>query len=122
MKRYANRIGLLAVLLAAGAGCAMDVPRMMTRDEDLQSQVMAAIVADSALAARMTGQLLGSQPTRESLVEAVMADGDAARGVMMSVARDRTRLDAVLGLAVQDSATKEHVVTLLKGMQMAGTR
>jgi hypothetical protein len=39
---------------------------------------------------------------------------------MMMVAQDRTRLDAVLGLAVQDSSTKDHVMTLLRGMQLAG--
>lgn len=113
-------LGASAALLAAG--CAVDVPRMMKTDANLQTQVIGAIGADSALAGRMVEQLLGGEATRQSLVQSVMANGDAARAVMVMVAADRQRLDAVLGLAVQDSSTKEHVLALLKGMQMAGAK
>jgi hypothetical protein len=122
MRRHAPRIGLVLALTAIVAGCAMDVPRMMKTDATLQTQVMGAIGADSALAGRMVDQLLGGAPTRESLVHSVMNNGDAARAVMVMVAQDPSRLDAVLGLAVQDSTMKVHVLTLLKGMQMAGTK
>ena len=122
MRRYAPRIGLVLALAALAAGCAVDVPHMMKSDPTVQSQVMVAIAADSALAAHMTDQLLGDQTTREALERSMMSNGDAAREVMVMVAQDQSRLDAVLGLAVQDSAMKAHVLTLLKGMQMAGAK
>jgi hypothetical protein len=121
MESRSKLVAMMALALL-GAGCAMDVPRMMKADANVQSQVMSAIGADSTLAGRMVDQLLGGESTRKMLLDQVMANGDAAQGLMMMVAQDETRLDAVLGLAMQDSSTKAHVMTLLKGMQMAGAR
>ena len=122
MKPLEIRAALGAALCLLAASCAMDVPHMMKTDANLQDQVMATIVADSALAGKMAAQLLTVGPTRDSMLDQVMSNGDAAQQVMMMVAKDRTRLDAVLGLAVQDSTMKQHVLTLLKGMQMAGEK
>jgi len=35
------------------------------------------------------------------------------------VARDRTMLDGVINFAVQDSSTRDHVLSMFQGMQMA---
>lgn len=117
-----SRLAVTLALALLGAGCAMDVPRLMKTDADLQSSILGAIAADSTMTGKMVDRLLGGEATREMLLRQVMSNGDAAQGLMMMVAQDQTRLDAVLGLAVQDSSMKAHVMTLLKGMQMAGGR
>jgi len=122
MRRHAVRLALGVACGLFVIGCAMDVPHMVKTNPTLQDQVMATIAADSTLARKMADQLLAGDASRATLVKAVMAHADGAREVMVMVAEDRTRLDSVLGFAVQDSSTKQHVITLFKGMQMAGTK
>jgi hypothetical protein len=119
MRNASVRTGLV-LALAMAAGCAVDVPRLMTRDADTQARVMDTVATDSTLAGRMVERLLAEEATRRSLVDRTLANGDAARLVMLEIAGDRTRLDGVISLAVQDSAMKRHVLTLFRGMQMAG--
>jgi len=122
MRRHAVRLALGAACGLFAIGCAMDVPHMVKTNPALQDQVMATIAADSTLARKMADHLLAGYASRATLVKAVMAHADGAREVMVMVAEDRTRLDSVLGFAVQDSSTKQHVITLFKGMQMAGAK
>src|SRR5687767_12794684 len=102
----------LVVALALVSGCAVDVPRLMRQDPDMQTRVMDVVVTDSTLARRMMERLLANEPTRRMLVEQVLQDGESARLTMLEIARDRTRLDGVLGLAVQDTAMKQHVLAV----------
>ena len=117
-----DRVLFAAVLGIGLLGCAVDVPQLMKSDTALQTRVMETISADSTLAATMVDHLLQGDDTRDALLDRLLANGGAAQEVMMRVATDRTRLDGVISLAVQDSSTKDHVVTLVRGMQMAGAR
>ena len=121
MKRFVAP--LLATSLALVAvGCAVDVPRLMKTDAALRTSIFDTIAGDSTLTSAAVERLLAGEDTRRALLDVTFANGDAAQQVMVRVAQDPTRLDGVLALAVQDSATKDHVLTLLKGMQMAGAR
>ena len=51
-----------------------------------------------------------------------MGSGGGAQAVMEAVAKDQTMMDGALNLAMQDPAMKEHVMTLFKGMRMAGAK
>jgi hypothetical protein len=53
------------------------------------------------------------------LVEKLMANGGAAQSVMVAVAKNSSMLDGVIGLAVQEPTMKEHVMGMLKGIEMA---
>jgi hypothetical protein len=120
--RFSRHWRKLLATLALAAGCAVDVPRLMTQDADLQARVMEVVANDSTLARRMVERLLAGDSTRPLVVEGVLQEGESARLAMLAIARDRTRLDGVLSLAVQDTAMKGHVLTLFRGMQMAGAR
>jgi hypothetical protein len=122
MKRDTILLWPAAILTLALVGCAVDVPQLMKSDVALRSRVMEAISADSTMVDAMVERLLGADDTRSAMLDKVLADGGAAQETMMRMATDRTRLDGVISLAVQDSATKDHVMTLLKGMQMVETR
>jgi len=120
MKRFAT-FGLLVLGLAVfPSACAVDVPKLMGTDAELRAGVMDAIASDSSMVTAMVGRLLGADGTRQAMLDVIFANGVAARQAMLMVAADPTRLDGVLSLAVQDPAMKEHVLTLLKGMEMAG--
>jgi len=120
MKRDTILIWLAAILTMALVGCAVDVPQLMKSDAALRSRVMETISSDSTMVDAIVERLLGADETRRAMLDKLLADGGAAQEAMMRMATDRTRLDGVISLAVQDSATKDHVMTLLKGMQMVG--
>jgi|RhiMetdeSRZDD1v2_1073273.scaffolds.fasta_scaffold600416_2 hypothetical protein len=107
-----------ALGLVAALGCSGDVNKLLTSNPEMQSQIMGAISADSALAGRMIDQLMTKDGTRTLLMEKVFANGQAKQDVMSAVARDQTMIDGVLNLAVQDSSMRNHVMTLFKGVQM----
>ncbi|MEO5617827.1 MAG: hypothetical protein ABIS67_08645 [Candidatus Eisenbacteria bacterium] len=121
MKPLSRRLSCLVFAAALAAGCAVDIPKQMASDPNLQAGVMDAIAGNAGMAGQMADKLLASDSTRAMLVDKVLAHGDAAQRAMMAVAKDPTTLDGVIGLAVQEPAMKEHVLTLLKGMEMAGS-
>jgi hypothetical protein len=106
----------LAVFLAVG--CASDVAKQLTSDPHLQSTVMDTIIGNGGLASQITDRLIASDSTRTMLVDKLMSNAGGAQGVMSAVAKSPSMVDGVIGLAVQDSAMKSHLLTLMKGMQM----
>lgn len=111
----------IALLAAAMVGCAGGVTRRMASDAVLRGHIQEAIAADRTMAAEME-KLMASDSTRSVAVERAFANPDGAREIMLAVARDRERFDGVLALAVQDTAMRDHALTLFRGMEMAGTR
>jgi len=120
MSRRVVALSAIGVFVAALAvGCSTDVARQMSSSPEMQTQVMGAIAGSTDLAGKMVDQLLAADSTREVVIEHALSNGDAAQELMREMARDQTRLDGVIALAVQDSSMSEHVMTLLKGMEMA---
>jgi hypothetical protein len=103
-------------------GCAADPVKTIQTDAALRSRVMGAIVADSALASGMADTLIRDPGTRALVVEKLASDGESMQLLMARIARDPTAVDGIIGFAVQESTMKEHVLTLLKGMQIAEGR
>jgi hypothetical protein len=112
---------VIALCASLSAGCGDRVKQMLSA-ADTQAQVMESINADSVLAGRMMDKLLSSESGRAFVVDRVLNDGPTAQDVMLRMAKNTTMIDGVLNLAVQDAAMKEHVLTLLKGMQMGGAK
>lgn len=116
MKRWMVWMALSATLLAAG--CARDMRTRLASDQGLATEVMNAYRSDGELAGRMVDHLLGSDTTRAVVIDRMLANGQAAQLLMMRTAQDRDQLNGVIALAVQDSAMKDHVIALLKGIEM----
>jgi len=119
-RSFALPLAGLALAAALAAGCSGDMSQQLASDPNLQARVMEVISGNGGMAAQMADRLLAADSTRGMLVGKLLGNGDAAQAVMLSVAKNPTMLDGVIGLAVQDPAMKEHVLTLLKGMEMAG--
>jgi len=113
--------GIAAVSGALIAGCAGDVAKRLVSDAALQTQVMGAIGGNPELAGKMVDQLLAGD-TRDMVTDRVLANGAAVQGLMTKIAQDRTVLDGVLNLAVQDTAMKSHILSVFTGMKMMGSK
>ena len=116
-------IGVAAVCVMLAGGCATDMKSKLASDEKFSADVMTAYRSDGTLAARMVDNLLGSDSTRGVVIDRIMANGEASQTLMMRTARDRNMMNGVIALAVADSGMRNHVLTLLKGIEIGdGTR
>jgi hypothetical protein len=113
--------GIATLACALLAGCAGDIAKRLASDAALQTRVMSAIGASPELAGKMVDQLLAGE-TRGLVVDRVLANGAVVQGLMAKIAQDRTILDGVLNLAVQDTAMKSHILSVFTGMKMMGGR
>ena len=109
--------GIAAVAGALVAGCSGDVAHRLASDSEYQAQVIQAIGADPVLTGIVLDRLLAGD-ARALVMERVLGSSTAMQDLMTKVARDRTALDGVINLAVQDSAMRSHLMTLFRGMQM----
>ncbi len=122
MKPTARTLACIGFAAVLAAGCAGDISKQLVSDPNLQEKILGTISANEGLAGQMADRLLAGDGTRAMLVEKLMGNGDAAQGVMLAVAKNSSMLDGVIGLAVQDSSTRDRLMTLFKGMQMAGAK
>jgi hypothetical protein len=111
-----------AVCAVLALGCAGDVGKQVMASPELQAKVMDMISADPAVAGGMVDRLLGSDSTRAVVIEKLVGSAGGAQAVMDVVGRNQTLIDGALNIAMQDPAMKEHVMTLFKGMRMAGAK
>ncbi len=105
-------------------GCGGDVAKMLASNPDLRGKIMQTISTNPAMTGQMMDQLLGnaSDSIRTVVMDKLMGNGAAVQSMMASVAKDQTMLDGVINLAVQDSMMREHVMTLIKGIQMGAAK
>jgi len=113
--------GIAAVGGVIVAGCAGDIAKRLSSDAALQTEVMGAIAGNPELAGKMVDQLLAGDG-RAMVTDRVLANGAAVQGLMPRIAQDRTILDGVLNLAVQDTAMKSHILAVFTGMKMMGSK
>jgi hypothetical protein len=109
-------MGVTALLLAGG--CGGDISRVLATDAQMRDQVMSAIAGNGELAGAMMDRLLGGDTTRALVLDRLMANGPAMQNMMARIAGNRTMIDGILNVAVQDTGMKRHVMTLFKGMEM----
>ncbi len=110
----------LGALLAAG--CGGDLGSRVMSNPEIQQKIMGMIAANSGTAGQMMDHLLASDSARVVVIDKLLANGPASQQVMLAMAKNTSMLDGVINLAVQDPVTRDHVLTLFKGMQMAGAK
>jgi hypothetical protein len=119
-----NRVFLVLIAAAtlAVAGCGGDVAQQMTSNPEFRSQAMAAIAGNGELAGAMVDSLLSGESGRAVLTDRVLANGVVVQDMIGRMAKDQTSVDAMINLAVQDTAMRAHVLAMFKGMQMVGAK
>lgn len=117
-------IAVLAGLACALAlsGCARDIGKAVMADTALQGRIMDMIAANPTTAAAMADRLVGVDSTRTIVIQRLVGSAGGAQQVMDVVAKDQTLMDGALNQAMKDPAMRNHVITLFKGMQMAGVK
>lgn len=118
MKKSGRIVFLAAAVLMVAAGCGMDVAKQLTSNEQLRTQVFDAIAANKDLAGQVVDKLMASDSTRIAIVDKMLANNEVAKQVIVRVATNPEAIDMVIGTAVRDSAMHDHVMTLVKGMEM----
>jgi hypothetical protein len=113
-----RRVGLTMLLLAL-AGCGGDVATEIRTNTPLRERVMATFATNGVLAEQVTQRMLASDSVRTIVVETVLHDSQSAQHVLARIGRNPDAVDLVLQTAAADSAGREHLMTLLKGMQLA---
>lgn len=109
---------LAATSLFALAGCAGDVATEVKGNVQVRDRVMSAIASDGTLAQQMTQRMLAIDSVRAGVIETVLHDKASAQYVLVRIGTNPDAVDLVLQTAAADSAGREHLMTLLKGMQM----
>jgi hypothetical protein len=111
-----------AVCAVLALGCAGDAGKQVMASPELQGKIMDMISRDPASAGGMVDRLLGTDSARAVVIEKLVGSAGGAQAVMEVVGRNQTLMDGALNIAMQDPAMKEHVMTLFKGMRMAGAK
>lgn len=121
MKRMRVAV-MLAAVLGVAAGCSADLAGQLVSNEQVRTKVFDTIAANKDLMGQMVSKLTSTDSTRIQLVDQLLANDEVAKQVIVRVGMNPNAIDMVLGVAVQDSAMRGHVMTLLKGMEMASKR
>ena len=117
-----KRLGLLAaaaLCLSVVSGCGDPVNRLLA-DDALRTQLWETVVGSQDLSGQVVDRLLGADSTRAALIDRLMASGGARQAVLMRVATDRSLMEGTIHFAVQDTAMRNHLMTLFRGMEMGG--
>lgn len=119
MLRLFLRSAAAGALLMALSGCAGDPVVKMLDDPNSQARLVDLMVADTTIAQTLVTRLLGSSESRAMLLERTLEDGTSSQELMLRVSTDPAFMNGVIGLGMKDPGMREHLMTLLRGMQMA---
>lgn len=114
------KLSLIAAALTF-AGCAgkADLGKQIATNQEIREQAMDAIAGNADLAVVMQQKLLANDSLRTRVVDTVLQDANAAQYVLYRIGTNQAAMDLVLRGAVADRSMREHVLTLMKGVEMA---
>lgn len=115
-----SKLTLLTAALAL-TGCAgnADLGKQIASNQQMRDQAMTAIAGNAELAVTMQQKLLANDSLRTRIVDTVLQDGNASQYVLYRIATNQAAMDLVLRGAVADSSMRQHVLTVMKGVEMA---
>ncbi|MBK7368614.1 MAG: hypothetical protein IPJ04_12080 [Candidatus Eisenbacteria bacterium] len=118
MKR-SRTILMLVAAAAITAGCNGDIGKQLASNELLRTQVFDALAANPQLAMQAIDRVVQGDTLRAQVVEHMLANDDIAKQVLVRIGTNPAALDMVVGIAAKDSTMRDHLVTLVKGIEMA---
>lgn len=116
-----RNILLLAAAAAAFsvAGCGGDVAKQLVSNEQLRTQVLDTIAQNKDLAFKAIDKMLASDSLRAEVVDHLLQNDAGAQQVLVRIGTNPQALDMVMNVAVKDSTMRGHLLTLMKGVEMA---
>jgi hypothetical protein len=119
MRRRVAGLGPVLFALGIAAGCGGDVSTMLSTHADLRDKVIGVFQGNTAMAGQMVDRLLAGDSSRTVVLDRLFASGPVVDSVIARIAKHPRLVDGVLDQAVRDTAMRTHVLTLIKGMEMA---
>ncbi len=114
-----SQLGILVTALGL-AGCGGgDVAGQLGTNQQLRDQVMGVIAGNADLGVLMEQKLLANDSLRTKVVDAMLQDTNASQYVLYRIATNKAAVDLILQAAVADSAMREHIISVVKGVEMA---
>ena len=110
---------IAATLMLSGCAGNTDLGKQIATNQQVRDQAMSAIAGNADLAVVMQQKLLANDSLRTRLVDTVLQDANASQYVLYRIATNQAAMDLVLRGAVADSSMRQHVLTLMKGVEMA---
>ncbi|MCC6652770.1 MAG: hypothetical protein IT348_16580 [Candidatus Eisenbacteria bacterium] len=118
--KFRSSMLLVAALAAfALAGCGGDMAKQLAGNEQVRTQVMDAIAGNKDLAMQAVDRLMASDSLRAQVIDHLLTHDQAAMQVLVRIGTNPDALDQVIGVAAKDSVLRDHMFTLIKGMEMA---
>ena len=118
--KHARMLWTVMVFAAiAAVGCSGDMARQLASNEQLRTQVFDALAGDPKLAMAAVDRLVQSDTLRATVVEHLLSQDDVAKQVLVRIGTTPEALDMVVGIAAKDSTLRDHLVTLVRGIEMA---
>jgi hypothetical protein len=117
-RRWIIAMMLVTGALVAAVGCSRDLKRVFQTNPQMRERVIEVVSTDSTLAAPVLDHMMQADSTQSFLLRRVLSNPRTVQALMMHMASDRTMVDGILNVAVQDSGMRDHVVTLIDGMRM----
>lgn len=118
MKRSRMILTLVAAA-AIAAGCNGDIGKQLSTNELMRTQVFDALAANPQLAMQAIDRVVQPDSLRQQVVAHLLANDEIAKLVLVRIGTNPEALDMVVGIAAKDSAMRGHLVTLVKGIEMA---
>jgi hypothetical protein len=91
---------------------------MFQTNPQMRERVTEVMSVDSTLSGPLLDRIMQSDSTQSFLIRRVLGNASTVQALMLHMASDRTMVDGILNVAVQDSGMRDHVVTLIDGMRM----
>ena len=121
MSTRKTTLALLAVVTLA-AGCSGDIAKQILSNEQLRGQVMDVIAQHKDVAFQAVDRIVASDSLRSSVVDHLLQNQEVAKQVLVRIGTNPGAFDMVMQIALRDTAMRGHVLTLVKGIQMASVQ
>lgn len=112
----------LAAIACLSAGCGADPAGQVATNPLVREHVADTLAAHRELAFKTVDRFLVSDTLRVMLVDHELQNDKVAQQVIWRIAHSPQAIDAVVQVAVEDTAMRAHLVTLLKGVEMGSRR
>lgn len=122
MKLHRSITLCLAATVLGLAGCGADLAKQVTTNEQLRTQVLDALASRPELAMQAVDRMVSSDSLRVQVVDHLLGNEEVSKQVLVRVGSNAAAMDLVMGIAVRDSALRQHLVTLVHGMEMASAK
>jgi len=100
-------------------GCLGDIAQQVVQDPKVADRVMGAIAEHQDVAMGMLDKLVSTDSLRTAAIEHLLQNDAVSQQLLDRVASNPRAVDYVLQSAVRDPQMRDHIISVVKGIEMA---